>query len=392
MSSQPTPVSKPLVRAITGFVRINTEYYESFLQEAADILRKAKAAYESAGYDVQSLRVVTNPLPEVVAGMSQGEALTFLKKLDDIATKGKFILNVGPATNVELDNTLTMHVAELALSTLRNIETSAIIADSNGIYWDTIRLTAELLEYVSEHSPRSLGNLRFAATAMVGQYSPFFPPSYFTEEGEQFVVGLECADVVEDALVKNKGKYASALAALTSGLTQHISSATPPLVQVRKDTPWNTGIELIASRVGVASVGGAIEAYTGEKFGSGGTLTAIRLVSEAMQSAELSGNSGIALPVIEDKLLAQRWAENTYDLDSLLAYSAAGSMGVDTVPLPGQIHPGQLKRILSDVAVLANKWNTPISARLVPVAGKKPGDMTDFNDPYLFNTKVHPLP
>jgi hypothetical protein len=390
MSTQPIPVSKPLVRDITGFVRFNGD--QSFIEEAAGILGKAKTAYESAGYDVNTVRVVTNPLPEVIAGKSQDDALALLKELDDIAVDGKFILNVGPATNIESDNTLTMQVAARALSTLRNVETSAIIADSNGLYWDDIGLTAELLQYVSEHSPRSLGNLRFAAIAMVNQYSPFFPGSYFTEEGEQFVVGLDCADVVQDALVNNKGKYASALAALTAGLKQQITSATPPLAQVQQQTGWNTGIELIASRVGDASIAGAIEAYTGEKFGAGGTLTAIRLVAEAVQAAEQSGNSGIALPVIQDKLLAQRWAENTYGLDSLFAYSAAGSLAVDAVPLPGNIHPGQLKRILSDVALLAQKWNTPISARLVPVAGKEPGDMTDFNDPSLFNTKVHPLP
>jgi uncharacterized protein (UPF0210 family) len=390
MSTQRTPVSKSLVRAITGFVRFNGDL--SFIEEAARILGKAKTAYESAGYDVNTLRVVTNPLPEVVGGMSQDDALALLKTLDDLAAKGKFTINVGPATNTKLDNTQTMQVAALALSTLRNIETSAIIADSNGIYWNDIRLTAELVQYVSEHSPHGLGNLRFAALAMVNQYSPFFPDSFFTEEGQQFVVGLECADAVHDTLVNNKGKYASALAELTSGLKQQIASAIPPLAPIQQQTGWNTGIELIASRLGEASVAGAIEAYTGEKFGAGGTLTAIRLIAEAMQAAESSGNSAPALPVIEDQLLAKRWTENTYRLDSLLAYAAAGSMGVDAIPLPGQIHPGQLKRILSDVALLASKSNTPISARLLPVPGKKGGVSTSFEDPSLVNTTIHPLP
>ena len=111
-----------------------------------------------------------------------------------------------------------------------------------------------------------------------------------------------------------------------------------------------------------------------------------------MQAVDQGGNSILPFPVIEEELLAQRWAENTYGIDSLLAYAAAGSTGLDAVPLPGEIHPGQLKRILSDVAVLANKWNTPLSARLVPVAGKAAGDRTDFNDPSLFNTTVHALP
>lgn len=389
MSTQPTLVSQPTVRVITGFIRINSA---SFLQEAAGVLNQAKTAFESAGYAVETLRVVTNPLAEIIAGMSQDQALAYLKTLDGLATSGNFMLNVGPAMLHDSDDPSPMGVAEQALSTLQNIETSVIIADADGVHWNTIERTAELVQYVSEHSPGSLGNLKFAGTAMVNPYSPFFPGAYFTEEGEQYAVGLECADIVQAALAQNKGKFASALVALTSGLAQRLSSANTVMTGLRQQTPWNPGVYLSVSHVGDMSIAGAIEAYTGESFGAGGTLTAIRLIAEAVQKVEASGNSVLGLAVMEQKLLAQRWSENTYGMDSLLAYSAAGSMGVDMVPLPGRIHLGQLKRIFSDVAVLANRWNTPISARLLPVAGKKAGEMTAFNDPSLFNTKVHPLP
>ena len=45
-----------------------------------------------------------------------------------------------------------------------------------------------------------------------------------------------------------------------------------------------------------------------------------------------------------------------------------------------------------DVASLAWKWHKPLSARLLPVKGKKAGDTTEFNDPFLFNTSLHALP
>lgn len=54
--------------------------------------------------------------------------------------------------------------------------------------------------------------------------------------------------------------------------------------------------------------------------------------------------------MIEDELLAQRWAESTYDIDSLLAYSAVCSTGLDTIPLPGDISLEQMERIFGDVA------------------------------------------
>jgi len=44
------------------------------------------------------------------------------------------------------------------------------------------------------------------------------------------------------------------------------------------------------------------------------------------------------------------------------------------------------------VASLSAKWSKPLSARLLPVAGAKPGDRTAFDDPNLVNTIIQPLP
>jgi hypothetical protein len=97
------------------------------------------------------------------------------------------------------------------------------------------------------------------------------------------------------------------------------------------------------------------------------------------------------LPVMEDKRLAQRWAENAYEIDSLLAYSSVCGTGLDTVPLPGDVSEDRLVKIFSDVAALAWKWHKPLTARLQPVADKRAGDKTDFDSQYLFNTTLHPV-
>jgi hypothetical protein len=43
------------------------------------------------------------------------------------------------------------------------------------------------------------------------------------------------------------------------------------------------------------------------------------------------------------------------------------------------------------MASLAVKWHKPLTARLLPVTGKQGGEMTDFADPALINTKIQPL-
>jgi uncharacterized protein len=393
--SATSPSSNPKVRAITAFVRLNRETYEQQIADALVVLRKAKADFESAGYEVETVRVTTQPLAELVVDLSDDQAMAFLTQLDQLSAKENFIPNVGPGMLHENDDPATMHLLERALSTLPNIEASAIIADDSGIHWKTIRRTAELVKYVSEHSSHSQGTFNFTATAMLKPLSPFFPGSYHTGSGKQFAIGFEGANVVREVFVRNKGNADAALADLTAALTKHAAVADRVGNRVAAETGWNyVGVDPTPAPLGEVSIGAAIEAFTGAKFGSSGTLTAARIITAAVKAVPLKqvGYSGLMVPVMEDKLLAQRWAESTYNIDSLLAYSAVCGTGLDTIPLPGDIRLDQMERIFADVASLATKWNKPLSARLQPVLNKKPGDRTDFQDPYLFNTTVHPLP
>lgn len=385
----------PKVRAITAFVHLDKGTYQKELVDAVVVLRKVKTDFESAGYGVETIRVTTQPLAELVVGMSEDQALAFLANLDQLSAKEGFLPNVGPAMLHDSDDPGTMHLLERALSTLPNIEASTIIADDDGIHWKTIHRTAELVKYVSEQSPHSRGTFNFTATAMLRPFSPFFPGSYHTGPGGQFTVGFEGANVVRDIFVRDKGNADSALSDLTAALTKHASVADKIGNEVAAKTGWiYMGVDPTPAPLGDVSIGAAIEAFTGARFGSSGTLTAARIITAAVKAVPVKqvGYSGLMVPVMEDRILAQRWAESTYNIDSLLAYSSVCGTGLDTIPLPGNIGVDQMERIFADVASLAMKWSKPLSARLQPVVNKKPGEQTDFQDPFLFNTTVHELP
>lgn len=387
--------SNAKVRAITAFVRLERSQYRQQAAEALTVLRKLKADFESDGYEVETIRITTQPLAELVSGLSHDDALKFLGELDQLSAKENVLLNIGPAMMHDSDDPATMRLLEQALSTLPHLNSSTIIAGPDGIHWKTIHLTAELVKYVSEHSPHAQGTFNFTASAMLKPLGPFFPGSYHTGAGKQFAVGFEGANVVQQVFAKDKGHPDAAIADLTAALTRYASEADRIGNKVAGETGWSyVGVDPTPAPLGDVSIGGAIEAFTGAKFGSSGTLTAARIITTAVKAVPVkqTGFSGLMLPVMEDKLLAQRWAESTYNMDSLLAYSAVCGTGLDTVPLPGDVTVDQLERIYSDVASLAVKWNKPLSARLQPAPDKKPGDRTDFQGQYLFNTTVHALP
>ena len=387
--------TRPKVRAITAFVRLDRATYPQQVSEALAVLRAAKGEFGKQGYEVQTLRIVTQPLGELVSGQSETQALAFLKALDDLSVKENFLPNVGPAMMGDADDPRTMALLGKALATLPNIESSAIIAADDGIHWKVIHESAALVRYVADHSLHSQGTFNFTATAMLKPYGPFYPGAYHTGAGGQFSIGFEGANVVREVFTRTHGDFAGSVAELTGQLTVHAKVAEAIGLKVAADKHWSfMGVDPTPAPLADVSIGAAIEAYTGSRFGSSGTMTAALIITTAVKAVPVRqiGYSGLMVPVMEDKVLAQRWAEGAFNTDALLAYSAVCGTGLDTVPYPGDISVDQLARIFGDVASLAWKWHKPLSARLQPVTGKKAGEETDFRDQYLFNTTLHALP
>jgi uncharacterized protein len=395
VAAQAEGYTKPKVRAITAFVRLEQASYQDEVASALSVLRTVKGEFENQGYEVETIRIVTQPLPELVQGQSEAQALAYLQSFDALGAKESFIPSVGPVMMRDTDDPRFVRLAEKALSTLPNIQANTIIADDDGIHWKVIRETAALVHYLTEHSPHSQGNFNFTATAMLKPYGPFYPGTYHTGAGKQFSIGFEGANVVQEVFAHTKGDFSGSVAELTRQLTVHAKVAESIGQRVAAAKQWVfMGVDPTPAPLGDVSIGAAIESYTGAKFGSSGTLTAALIITSAVKAVPVKqiGYSGLMVPVMEDKLLAQRWAEGSFNTDDLLAYSAVCGTGLDTVPFPGDISTDQLVRIFGDVASLAWKWKKPLSARLQPVAGKKSGDQTQFSSRFLFNTTLHAVP
>jgi uncharacterized protein len=392
---------KPKVRAITAFIRIDRERYKAQVGDALAMLLKVKAAFEHDKYEVQTIRVVTQPFREYVRGLGRADALAFLHGYDDfIAAESKRVgiaipPNIGPAilaTETPDDAAMADLLGEILSTT--QLESSIIVAGEDGIHWNAVRAAAKVVKYAEEHSPHSQGTFNFAATAMLAPYAPYYPGAYHTGAGHQFAIGLESANVVDQVFGSTQDPKL-AVQRLTETLTVHARVAERIGQEIQQQTGWAyLGFDPTPAPLKDVSIGAAIEKFTGARFGSSGTLTAASVITQAVKAVPVkqTGYAGLMLPVLEDSRLAQRWTEGSYNIDSLLAYSAVCGTGLDTIPLPGDVSEQQLARIIGDVAALAVKWHKSLTARLQPVMGRKTGEMSDFDDPFLVNAKLHPLP
>ena len=387
--------TKPKVRAITAFVRLDPATYANQIGDALIVLRAIKLQFAEAGYQTETLRIVTQPLGALVLGQPEWKAREFLKNLDDLGAKEDFIPNIGPAMMSDADDPRAIRLLEKALVVLPHIQASTLIAGDDGIHWKVIHETAALVHALTENSKNSEANFRFTATAMLKPYGPFYPGAYHEGSGKQFSIGFEGANVVQEVFAQTHGDFARSVEVLTQQLTVHAKVAEGIGERIAASSGWQfMGVDPTPAPLGDVSIGAAIETYTGAKFGSSGTMTAALAITTAVKAVQVKqvGYSGLMVPVMEDKLIAQRWAEGTFNTDDLLAYSSVCGTGLDTVPFPGNISAAQIERILSDVAALAWKWKKPLTARLQPVAGKRAGDKTLFNSQYLFNTTLHAVP
>jgi uncharacterized protein len=392
-AAQADAYTLPKVRAITAFVRLDRTTSDTQIDSALGVLRETRAELQKQGYEVQTIRIVTQPLPELVAGLSEAQALEYLQGLDELAAREGFTPNVGPAMSRDSDDPRSVRLLEKVLSTLPTVQGSAIIAGEDGIHWKVIRESAALVHYVTEHSPHSQGNFNFTATAMVQPYGPFFPGTYHTGAGQNLSIGFQGANIVQEVFAKTHGDFRSSVTELTRQLTIHAKVAESVGERVAASRGWTfMGVDPTPAPLGDASIGAAMETYTGAKFGSSGTLTAALAITTAVKAVPVKqvGYSGLMVPVLEDKRLAERWGQGSFNTDDLLAYSAVCGTGLDAVPFPGDISIEQMARIMGDVAALAWKWKKPLSVRLQPVLGRKPGEQTEFNSPYLFNTTLRP--
>jgi len=92
--------------------------------------------------------------------------------------------------------------------------------------------------------------------------------------------------------------------------------------------------------------------------------------------------------VLEDYTIANSLSDDKIDLNTLLLYATICGTGLDCVPLPGDITEKELFYILLDLCIISIRLDKPLTARLMPIPGKKQGDPVDFDFEYFSSSKV----
>ena len=360
------------IRTITAGINLQSTTDLKTIQSAIKFLQSARKRYEDQGYEIQTTRIATQPLPQYLNGKSRAEALADLKKIDAIVSAQNVILSIGPViTDDRHDTEFAVWAAQLVKET-KNINFSVSVASpQRGIHSQTALSAAEAIVAISKAGPGGEGNFRFTAAANCLAGTPFFPVA-FHQGPAAFSIGLESPGLLQEAF-QQSANVEEAKAKLKTLLESELGPVEKLALDIaRTERREYMGIDTSPAPSKDASIGAAIEALTHVPFGSASTLAACAAITEVLKSLKIKtcGYSGLMLPVLEDPVLATRAAEGRYTVRELLLYSSVCGTGLDVVPLAGDTSVDELAALIRDVAALSTKLHKPLSARLFLIPGK----------------------
>jgi uncharacterized protein (UPF0210 family) len=376
------------------------------IERAAGMLARARERFSAEGYEVQTVRLATHPLFEDLVSWSSGSILRYTRDLQKmLEDKGLAYCSLGPAQATRMDFPLEwldlltdILIAAPALNA--TVQFADRVDEHDVLREEAAQPTAHVIQRLAKETEEGAGNFRFAMLARVASGTPFFPAAYHTGSTTEFALGLQGASLITDTLREHQETPSKTLnlAQVTRWLQDALASRTAVYQSIahtiaQEEGLVYRGIDYSPAPMSDDSIVTALELCGYGPIGSPGTLAVIAAQTAALKrlGGSAPGYNGVMLPVLEDAVLGQRWAEGLVNIQQLLLYSSVCGTGLDTIPLAGDTPDEAIAHLLLDVATLALRLCKPLSVRLFPVCGQRDGEYTNFSSPYLTNTIVRSL-
>lgn len=380
------------IRSITCFYDPNAENASQIISDLSRFVQDLRAGCENIGISTQTCRLSTPSFAVIWPDSTHDQLIVKAHQLETEAVAAGFdYLSLGPAL-IEYPDSFKA-IPDMLSETSKTFF-SAFIADlQHGVNMQSIKAAASVIFKSALIEPDGFANLRFSALANVEPYGPFFPGSFhIKDQPAAFSIAVEAADEVVKAF-----QSARNLSEAKENLIYKLEDSAGKMTAMIETILTRRSIRFIGFDFSVApypdnacSLGNALEILGVSSLGQHGSLAAAAFLADALDSGNWPrvGFNGLMLPLLEDSILAQRSIDNTLSVKDLLMFSAVCGTGLDTIPLAGDVTQESIEALLLDIAALSSRLQKPLTARLMPVPGKKVGDLTTFNFEFFANGRI----
>lgn len=261
-----------------------------------------------------------------------------------------------------------------------------------GINMDCVREMGEVIKRTAEltRDNDALGCAKLVVFCNAPGDNPFMAGAFHgVSEADKVVsVGVSGPGVVKHALEAKKGADFTEVAETikkTAFKITRVGQLVAREASKRLGVPFGIIDLSLAPTPAVGdSVARIIEEMGIEICGAPGTTAALALLNDAvkkgglMASSHVGGLSGAFIPVSEDEGMINAIKTGSLSLEKLEAMTCVCSVGLDMIAIEGDTSAATISGIIADEAAIGMINNKTTAVRVIPVPGKKVGEMVEF--------------
>lgn len=383
--------------ADSDFEKVKQNVYDKITSYADQLKPIAEQVEKEYGIPIINKRISITPVAEILGKATVDQAVELAQTLDKAAKKlgVDFIGGYSALVHKGIskgDQTL-LDALPRALSVTERVCASISIATTRtGINMDAVKQMGTIIKETAELTKdnSSIGCAKLVVFCNPVEDNPFMAGAFHgAGEGEAVLsVGVSGPGVVLNALKRFPNADLGEVADIIKKTAFKITRAGELLGRVvaeRLNVPFGImDLSLAPTNATNDSVAEILEEIGLESVGTHGTIAALALMNDAvkkggaMASSYVGGLSGAFIPVSEDNGMIRGIEDNSLSLAKLEAMTCVCSVGLDMIALTGDVTPETLSAIIADEAAIGmiNKKTTAV--RVIPVIGKKEGDIVEF--------------
>ncbi len=366
--------------------------------EKGKLLNKfADATENKYGIPITNRRIAVTPVSLLLEPLArQKQAAVQIAKVLDSAAKGANIDFVGgfgamvqKGMTIAEENLIDA-IPQALSKTERVCGFLNLASTAAGMNVNAVVKFAQRLKELARLTKNGIGCAKIAVFANVPEDNPFMAGAHHGIGEPDFAlnIGISGPGVVRNVVQQNPDCDLTQLSEIIKRTVFKITRAGEligrEMAKLMNVEFGIVDISLASTTSAGDSVAEIIEAMGVKSMGLPGSTAALALLMDAvkkggaMASGNIGGLSGTFIPVSEDAGMIRAVRAGTLSLEKLEALTAVCSVGLDMFAVPGSTPADVLSAIIADELSIGIINNKTTSVRVIPVPGKKIGDMVHF--------------
>jgi uncharacterized protein (UPF0210 family) len=371
--------------------------YEKITRCAERLVAVADAIEQEYGIPIINKRISVTPMALVAEASDDACYVAFAETMDRAAREvgvnfiGGFSALVHKGYTLG-DAKLIRSIPEALAVTERVCSSVNVGTTRAGINMDAVRQMGEIIVETAQRTADrdGLGCAKLVVFANATEDNPFMAGAFHGIGEPECVinVGVSGPGVVKRALEAVPGADFGVVADTIKRTAFKITRMGQLVAQEasrRLGVPFGIVDLSLAPTPAIGdSVAHILEEMGLQRCGAAGSTAALALLNDAvkkggtMASSYVGGLSGAFIPVSEDAGMIQATTEGVLSIEKLEAMTAVCSVGLDMIAIPGDTPAETIAAIIADEAAIGVINGKTTAVRLIPVPGKRVGEMVEF--------------